>query len=108
MEQYHSKVKTDMDLERLRSGKFTTNQLVLHLACLTDNLLRVIGQATIGREDAPLRKAAQRRRIRTVIQNIILCAAKLVTHARQYLIRYGRDNRWGRVTGPLYAHFAAG
>ena len=108
MEQYHSEVKTDMDLERLPSGKFATNQLVLHLACLTYNLLRVIGQATIGREDVPLRKAAQRRRIRTVIQNIILCAAKLVAHARQYRIRYGRGNRWGRVTGQLYAHFAAG
>ena len=108
MEQYHSEVKTDMDLERLPSGKFATNQLVLQLACLTYNLLRVIGQATIGRQDVPLRKAAQRRRIRTVIQNIILCAAKLVTHARQYRIRYGRGNRWGRVTGQLYAHFATG
>ncbi len=68
MEQYHSEVKTDVDLERLPSGKFATNRLVLHLACLTYNLLRVICQATIGREDVPLRKAAQRRRIRTVIQ----------------------------------------
>ncbi len=68
MEPYHSEVKTDMDLERLPSGKFATNRLVLHLACLTYNLLRVICQATIGREDVPLRKAAQRRRIRTVIQ----------------------------------------
>ncbi len=62
----------------------------------------MIGQATIGRQDVPLRKAAQRRRIRTVIQNIILCAEKLGLHARQYRIRYGRGNRWGRVTGQLF------
>ncbi len=107
MEQYHSEVKTDMDLERMPSGKFATNQLVLHLACLTYNLLRVIGQATMGHPDVPLRKAAQRRRIRTVIQNIILCAANLVAHARQYRVRYGRGNRWGHVIGQLYAYFAA-
>ncbi len=31
MEQYHSEVKTDMELERLPSGKFATNPLVLQL-----------------------------------------------------------------------------
>mgnify|MGYP002747975299 FL=1 len=35
-EQFHSKIKTDMDLERLPSGKFTTNALVLELG--TDRL----------------------------------------------------------------------
>ncbi len=91
MEQYHSEVETDMHLERLPSGKVAANQLVRHLACLTYNLLRIIGQATVGRQDVPLRNAA-----------------KLVAHASQYRIRYGRGNRWGRVTGQLYAHFAAG
>ncbi|MCL4351733.1 MAG: hypothetical protein M1318_03650 [Firmicutes bacterium] len=41
------------DLEQLPSGKFAANPLVLYLACLTYNLLRVIGQATIGRQDVP-------------------------------------------------------
>jgi hypothetical protein len=35
MEQYHSEVKTDVDLERLPSGKFAINPLGLQLACLT-------------------------------------------------------------------------
>jgi len=30
-EQFHSELKTDMDLERLPSGKFETNELVLEL-----------------------------------------------------------------------------
>ena len=36
-EQFHSELKTDMDLERLPSGKFETNELVLELAILSYN-----------------------------------------------------------------------
>ncbi len=34
-EQYHSELKSDMDIKRLPSGKFQTNQLVLELAMIT-------------------------------------------------------------------------
>jgi Transposase DDE domain group 1 len=43
-EQFHSEFKTDMDLERLPSGKFDTNYLVCQLAAVAMNLLRLIGQ----------------------------------------------------------------
>nr|WP_229333171.1 hypothetical protein [Halomonas sp. KAO] len=33
-EQFHSGIKTNLDLERLPSGKFATNDLILHLAQL--------------------------------------------------------------------------
>ena len=33
-EQYHSEIKTDMDVERLPSGKFATNELVLELTII--------------------------------------------------------------------------
>ncbi|EDK24065.1 conserved domain protein [[Ruminococcus] torques ATCC 27756] len=33
-EQFHSEIKTDMDVERLPSGKFDTNELVLELTIL--------------------------------------------------------------------------
>lgn len=42
-EQYHSEIKTDMDVERLPSGKFETNELVLELTILEYNILRLIG-----------------------------------------------------------------
>lgn len=106
MEQYHSEYKTDMDLERLPSGKFATNQLILQMAVLAFNILRIMGQATIGDPAVPLRKQAQRRRIRTVIQNLIICAAKLVRHARRLRVRYARSNPWGIVLGHLYDAFA--
>jgi len=43
-EQFHSELKTNMDLERLPSGKFETNKLVLELVILPYNILCMIGQ----------------------------------------------------------------
>jgi hypothetical protein len=43
-EQFHSEIKTDLDLERLPSGKFDTNDAVVHLAAFAYNCLRLIGQ----------------------------------------------------------------
>ena len=83
-EQYHSEIKTDMDLERFPSGKLATNQLVLHCALIAYNCLRLIGQIANTSSGLPLRKRAQRRRLKTVIQNMIYLAARLVRHARRY------------------------
>lgn len=47
-ELFHSVIKTDMDLERLPSGKFGTNALILELGLMAYNILRMIGQRTIG------------------------------------------------------------
>ena len=47
-EQFHSEIKTDMALERLPSGKFATNALILELGMIAYNILRMIGQGTIG------------------------------------------------------------
>ena len=47
-EQFHSEVKTDMDLERLPTGKFATNALILELGMIAYNILCMIGQGTIG------------------------------------------------------------
>lgn len=105
MEQFHSEFKTDLDLERLPSGKLATNNLVLQCALLAYNILRVMGQATIGDPTIPLRKARQRRRIRTVIQNLVYLAARLVVHARQVRLRYGRGNTWGAPLQRLYEAF---
>ena len=47
-EQFHSEVKTDMDLERLPSGKFATNALILELGMIAYNILRMIGPGLPG------------------------------------------------------------
>lgn len=43
-EQFHAEIKTDLDLDRLPSGKFTTNDLVLTLGAMTYNILGMTGQ----------------------------------------------------------------
>jgi hypothetical protein len=42
---------------------------------------RMIGQESLREKDSPIRNDVQRRRIRTVIQNIIYMAVRLVRHA---------------------------
>ena len=93
-EQYHSEIKTDMDLERFPSGKLATNQLVLHCALLAYNCLRLIGQIANQSSGLPLRKPAQRRRLKTVIQNLIYLASRLVHHARRYKLAFARWSPW--------------
>ena len=46
-EQYHSEIKTDMNVERLTSGKFESNKLVLELTMIAYNILRIIGQESL-------------------------------------------------------------
>ena len=92
-EQFHSEFKTDMDLERLPSGKFDTNFLVCQLACVALNLLRLIGQHTLHGPDAPLRHEAKRRRIKTVIQEMMFKAARLIRHAGRWVLGLGANDR---------------
>ncbi|MCG5549280.1 IS1380 family transposase [Halorhodospira halochloris] len=82
-EQFHSEIKSDLDLERPPSRRFRTNEAVLALAAVAYNLLRLIGQNALIGDDAPMRHPAKRRRLRTVIQEIINVAAVLISHARQ-------------------------
>ena len=96
-EQYHSEIKTDMDIERLPSGKFDTNALVLELTIIAYNILRMIGQGTIGGR-APRQKCdVKRRRMRTVISNLIMMASHITTHARQLIMGLGKSNIWRHV-----------
>ncbi|GER72564.1 hypothetical protein BpPP18_06310 [Weizmannia acidilactici] len=67
-EQFHSEIKSELDLERLPSGKYETNGLILHFGVFAYNLFRMIVQESLKEQDAPLKKKAARRRIRTVIQ----------------------------------------
>ena len=93
-EQFHSEIKTDMDVERLPSGKFETNELVLELTMIDYNILRMIGQETIGgRGPKPRHK---------------VLASHITTHARQVVMGLGRSNVWRHAFASkivsLYGH----
>ena len=96
-EQFHSEIKTDMDLERLPSGDFNTNALIWALGMIAYNILRVMGQVSLDKNDAPLKRPVKRRRIKTVIQNLITIAVRVATHARQTFLNLGRSNAWSNT-----------
>jgi hypothetical protein len=104
-EQLHSKFKTDMDLERLPSGKFDTNYLVCQLAALAMNLLRLIGQNTLNEPDSPVRHKARRRRIKTVMQELMFKAARMIYHAGRWVLGLGESDPAFAVFERHYAEF---
>lgn len=89
-EQYHSELKTDLDLERLPSGKFATNALVMSLGAFAFNILRAIGQIGLLGQYGKLRHPAKRRRLRTVMQELLYVAARVVRHGHEWILRFGR------------------
>jgi hypothetical protein len=89
-EQFHSEFKSDLDLERLPSGKFATNALIMALGSFAYNILRLIGQLGLLGEYSPVRHPAKRRRLKTVIQELIYLAARLVSTARRLKLRFSR------------------
>ncbi len=106
-EQYHSEIKTDMDVERLPSGKFESNKLVLELTMIAYNILRIIGQESLKKGDSPSRKKVRRRRIRTVISNLMQFAGHLTEHAGRVVLALGRSNLWRYTFMRIYNSFAA-
>ena len=90
-EQFHSEFKTDMDLERLPSGKFDTNFLVCAMAAVAMNILRLIGQNALIGKDAPIRHSAKRRRIKTVLQEVMYKAGRMIKHAGRWALGLGAN-----------------
>ena len=105
-EQFHSEVKTDMDLERLPSGKFATNALILELGMIAYNILRMIGQGTIGGRTPRQKRDVKRRRLRTVISNLIMMAGHVTMHARQLIIGLGKSNVWRHIFSDICQKYA--
>lgn len=116
-EQFHSEFKSDLDLERLPSGKFNTNALVLSLGMLAYNALRLIGQCALDEDKKlppdqkpPIKRVAKRgrkprmkrRRLRRVIQDLMYLSAKLVRTGRRWCLRLSRRNPWSAVCRALY------
>ncbi len=113
-EQFHAELKGELDLERLPSGKFnTTNRqrrlgpnrrsrlrgrrpegvarasaLVFHLGGLAYNLVRVLGIK--GKAVFRHRHPSKRRRMKTVIQELILLPAKFLGGSNQMKLDLGK------------------
>lgn len=111
-EQFHSELKTDMDLERLPSGRFSTNSFILLLGMLGYNLLRLCGQESLREDNGNIemmpdhRKKAHRRRIRTVILDYIYVAGRIIRKSRQWFISFGKPNPFVPLWNSIYRRFA--
>ena len=84
-EQFHSELKSDLNVERLPSGKLCANRIILLCAMVSFNLLRTLGQEALRHKHlAPKKIKVQRWRIKTVLQNLIYCACRIVRHAGSF------------------------
>lgn len=111
-EQFHSELKTEMDLERLPSGKFATNALTLSLGLVAYNVLRLCGQVALAEDEhlppeekIPLSKPVARRRLRSVMQDLMYFAARLTRHARRWSLGLWSENPWRFAWQRLYHRF---
>jgi hypothetical protein len=111
-EQFHSEIKSDMDLERLPSGKFATNALVLSLGQVAYNILRLCGQTSLQQngqlpmqQRMPIRKPVARRRLRSVIQDLMYMAARWTCHSHRWGLSFWRNNPWHGIWERLYQRF---
>jgi len=107
-EQYHSEFKTDLDLERLPSGKFDTNDLVLTLGAFAYNILRWIGLMGLTGKLSPVRHPAKRKRIRAVMQELMYLASRVIESARQLKLRFSRHCPGLRAFEAVYRQLAYG
>jgi hypothetical protein len=89
-EQFHSEIKTELDLERMPSGAFKTNALVLRLGTLAYNVLRLLG--ILGKGVLKHRAAAKRRRLRTIIQELIHVPARILRGSNQIKLDIGHHH----------------
>jgi hypothetical protein len=103
-EQFHSELKSDMGVERLPSGKFKVNALILKLAMLAFNTLRLIGQRSLEKAALlPMKVEVKRKRLRKVISDIMNIGCKFVRHGHYFILRISDTNPWLPVFRELYA-----
>lgn len=107
-EQFHSEFKTDLDIERLPSGKFATNNLIMTLSAYSYNILRWIGLIGLTGNVSPVRHPAKRRRIKTVIQELMYLAARVITTGRRMKLRFSKHCSSYHAFEATYQQLATG
>lgn len=107
-EQFHSEFKTDLDIERLPSGKFTTNDLIMSLSAYSCNILRWIGLIGLMDDMSPVRHPAKRRRLKTVIQELMYLAARVIYSGRRWTLRFSRHCAGFKAFTQTYEALAMG
>ncbi|MDR2123936.1 MAG: transposase [Desulfovibrio sp.] len=103
--QYFAEIKSELDLERLPSGKFCVNELFFQLGMFVNNMLRVMGQSLLCPEIMKMKKVT-RRRLRTVMQNLMYMCGRVVRHAHHVILRMKGANGTAGAMCRLYQRLA--
>ncbi|MBK8091077.1 MAG: transposase [Verrucomicrobiaceae bacterium] len=112
-EQYHSELKSDLNLERFPSQSFAVNTLILQLGAYAYNLLRSLDELarSVREEQAeswPERiKAVKRRRVGSIIRDLIHVACKWVRHSGREVMKLASQWPWSRVLLAMDARLSA-
>lgn len=106
-EQFHSEFKTDMDMERLPSGKFETNRLIMLLGMLAFNVLRIIGQESLKTGLIKRKRKVHRIRIRKVLQDIMYMACHYMIKYKRKTIQLARCNAYALAFMMTYKKIAS-
>jgi len=104
-EQFHSEFKTDLDIERLPSSKFKTNELYMTIAQVVFNLLRIVGDKAVRLKILKSNDSRIRVRIRTVMLKLILLPCKFIRRHKRWTISLPRSNPLSIIFDRLYAEF---
>jgi len=71
----------------------TTNDALIYLGAFANNCLRLLGQNGLTGAMAPFRHPVKRRRIKTLLQEIMYLAARVVRHARRLVLEFSDNVR---------------
>ena len=100
-------MKSDLDFEKVPSGKYLTNCVLNDLAMFAFNTLRCIGMRLYDLRKIPKRGSAFRRKISTVIHNIMHAPAIIATHAGYRKIDLGGANRWAEAIIYVFDYYSS-
>jgi len=92
-EQYHAEFKTEMNMERLPSGKFVVNYAFLLLGMLVYNMLEVVGSDLVFARALGLEKATPRR-MKMVMRCVMPMCARITRHTRRLTLRLACPSPW--------------
>lgn len=92
-EQYHAEFKSELDIERLPSGKFAVNSAFLQMGMLVYNMFKVVGQDMVLAKALGLKKAT-RRRMKTIMRSIIYMCGRITRHARRFILQLACPKPW--------------
>ncbi|MFW6203140.1 MAG: IS1380 family transposase [Marinilabilia sp.] len=92
-EQYHAEFKSELDMERLPSGKFAVNSAFLKMGMLVYNMFKVVGQDMVFAKALGLKKAT-RRRMKTVMRSVMYMCGRITRHARKLVLHLACPKPW--------------